>query len=81
MSAPVQLDVVCSVPGCGRLRDSHKLCKGHVARLKNGLEVNAPLRRYGAPAPSCSVIGCVAPAYGRGRCRSHYRRLLRRLAS
>ena len=78
MSAHIHLDVVCSIPGCGRMLDSHGMCKGHVRRKERGLDVNVPLRAYSkASGTRCSALGCKREAVSDKRCAMHYERIRR----
>lgn len=73
----IQLNPMCTEPGCPRRANSRKLpslCGLHQEYRRNGIDPSTlrPKRRWVDPPKECSREGCVKPASARGMCTNHY---------
>lgn len=66
-------DGLCLTPDCDRPVVARGWCAPHYQRwCKDGdVRVDAPIRRFGTPAPPCSVEECDKPARKHGMCPTH----------
>ena len=60
----------CKAQGCRRKHNAKGYCITHYMRLKNGIDMNMPIRAYGRVI--CTVTGCYKPHAAKGLCNSHY---------
>jgi hypothetical protein len=71
----------CSIEGCERPRKGHGYCGTHLARLKRGADLNAPIQEKGPAYPRqvriCNFRGCERDVWARGLCTKHYRQIRR----
>ena len=64
----------CKVAGCERLNDSLGYCRLHYQRLRNGVDLDKPIRKKASKRGGCSVDGCARPHKAKGYCDFHYKK-------
>ena len=64
----------CKVAGCERLNDSLGYCRLHYQRLRNGVNLDQPIRKKASKRGGCSVDGCTRPHKAKGYCDFHYKK-------
>ena len=77
MDAPMQVfgREVCAIDGCTGKHFAKGYCATHYSRLKDGRDMNTPVReRLARSSDVCVVEGCYRPFYGKGLCDAHRRR-------
>jgi len=63
----------CSVPNCDRKHYARGFCNTHYMRLRNGTDMDAPIR--GSGPRTCTHDGCDRKHFSKGYCQPHYERL------
>lgn len=76
-SGPPPDRVTCTVEGCDKPHNSNGLCNGHWQRVREGRDVNTPLRVMRRNVPDCSIDWCDRKMKSMGYCDPHYKRSLR----
>ena len=64
----------CERPGCTRGARARGLCALHYGRLRNGTDLDAPIRQSRAEGLYCSIEWCERPRENGGYCAAHYMR-------
>jgi hypothetical protein len=65
---------MCTIEGCTRPAHGRGLCGTHIARIRHGRPLDAPVRSWTRERIPCSVDGCEGRAKARSLCAKHYLR-------
>lgn len=68
-----EMNVTCSVDGCGKTPIARGWCSAHYARWHKHGDVTV-VKSPGIPAGVCKIEGCDSPTKGHGYCAKHYQR-------